>query len=170
MKRIQHCFWRHYGRFLILCSAVVFLDQISKYWVITHIPFGTYQNPILVIKPFFYLVHIPNSGAAWGLFPSFTNLFILIAILVLVMIVSFRKKLMDRPSMEYTFGLLCGGVLGNLIDRIRFGYVTDFLDIHLRIYRWPAFNFADSSITIGITLYFLGTLYASCAKKGSSPS
>lgn len=133
-----------YALFIIL--LVVFLDQITKHLVRISIdPFET-----ISLLPVFNLVNVQNKGAAFGMFRSLGNIFFIVisimAILFLVWVIITNKE-------SYrTFSLLAGGAAGNLTDRLLFGAVTDFIDVHITEYHWPAFNVADASLTLGILL------------------
>ncbi len=150
---------RAWLRFWATLVAVLAADQASKAWIVRHIPAGTYFNPppIPVINGFFYFVNVSNSGAAWGLFASHTLLLALLGLVALSAIFIFRRQLeLDKPLLQYTFGMLCGGIVGNLLDREIHGQVVDFWDFHFfgeQGYRFPAFNVADSFITIGVAIY-----------------
>ncbi len=124
---------------------------LESYW-----PHGGIE----VIPGFFYLAHVVNEGAAWGIFRGFRYGFIVLAVAALAAIYFFRHSLLlkKKPS-QFAFGLLCGGILGNLCDRLRLGWVVDFLDFHLPGYRWPAFNIADSAITLGVIFYIILSLF-----------
>ncbi len=147
-----------YIRLVATALVIVILDQLTKYWVSIKIEPGTYifPEPIPVIKNFFYLVHIHNTGAAWGSFSGGSLWLGILALLVISSLFFFRKYLeLERSLMQYVMGLLLGGIIGNLIDRFYRGYVIDFIDIHLPGYRWPAFNIADSAICIAVVLYIV---------------
>jgi signal peptidase II len=133
---------------------------LSKLWIIGRpdLPLGSYwpYGGMEIIPGFFYIAHVGNRGAAWGLFAGYGFWLGLLAIGALVAIYYFRNELaLRRLYMQVAFGLLCGGILGNLVDRMLRGHVVDFLDFHLPGYRWPAFNLADSGICIGITGYVI---------------
>lgn len=117
---------------------------------------------IEVIKNFFYIVHIGNEGAAWGMFAGHGTLLALFALVALFVIYKFRHALeLHRTPMQFAFGLLVGGVLGNFVDRIVHGHVIDFLDFHFPFSipgllpdgRYPAFNIADCGIVVGVLAY-----------------
>ncbi|MGA2051963.1 MAG: signal peptidase II [Opitutales bacterium] len=149
---------RAYLRFWLTFAALFALDQFTKFWVMRHIAPDTYFDPppIPVINGFFYFVNISNAGAAWGLFAGYSAWLSLLGLLALAAIYIFRRQLeLRRPLLQYAFGLLCGGILGNLADRASYHHVVDFLDFHLPGYRYPAFNFADCGITFGVTIYLL---------------
>jgi len=150
---------RGYARFWAVFLVVLAADQASKAWVTAHIPAGTYfepQPPIPVIDGFFYFVNVSNTGAAWSMFAQHTGLLALLGAAALLAVFFFRRQLeLHKPLLQYTFGLMCGGILGNLIDRQVHGSVVDFLDFHLPHYRYPAFNVADSGITVGVMIYLI---------------
>ena len=159
-----------YYRLFMIAGVILVLDQITKILVQYSIPFeSSYFAPdrVTIIEDFFYLVHIGNQGAAWGMFSEYRGILTLLSFAVLLFIFCFRKQLeLHRGTMQIAFGLLIGGILGNLIDRIRVGHVIDFIDIHLPFTlpyilpygRWPAFNIADSAIVVGMLFYLLLSL------------
>lgn len=159
-----------YYRLFVIAGVILVLDQITKILVQYSIPFeSSYFAPdrVTIIEDFFYLVHIGNKGAAWGMFSEYSGVLTLLSFAVLLFIFCFRKQLeLHRGTMQIAFGLLIGGILGNLIDRIRVGHVIDFIDIHLPFTlpyilpfgRWPAFNIADSAIVVGMLFYLLLSL------------
>lgn len=154
-------------RFLVTFLLVIVLDQVTKLLVMHYLPWspespvyalGGKNPPICVIDGFFYIVHITNQGAAWGILSGQTYLLTSIALVTLAALWFFRKQLgYEYPAVQYAMGLFCGGIIGNLIDRICYGHVVDFLDVHLPIinYRWPAFNVADCGIAVGVGLYII---------------
>lgn len=159
-----------YYRLLNIAGLILVLDQITKVLIQYSIPFESSYFPpdrVTIIENFFYLVHIGNKGAAWGMFSEYSGILTLLSFAVLLFIYYFRKHLeLQRGTVQIAFGLLIGGILGNLIDRIRVGHVIDFIDIHLPFTlpyilpygRWPAFNIADSAIVIGMLFYLLLSL------------
>lgn len=150
-----------YRRFWALAVTVFVLDQASKAWVFATIPFGTYGPPgaITVIDGFFYLTHVGNTGAAWSLFSGRSTLLAGLAAITLVGIYAWRASLGLRvPTVQTAFGLLCGGIVGNFVDRLLHGHVVDFLDLHFGPYVYPTFNLADAGICIGVGLYLLWSL------------
>ena len=159
-----------YYRLFVIAGLILVLDQITKILVQYSIPFeSSYFAPdrVTIIEDFFYLVHIGNQGAAWGMFSEYSGVLTLLSFAVLLFFFCFRKQLeFHRGTVQIAFGLLIGGILGNLIDRIRVGHVIDFIDIHLPFTlpyilpfgRWPAFNIADSAIVVGMLFYLLLSL------------
>lgn len=144
------------------------LDQLTKALVRHFIPLGTYDLRLAkpIVQHFFYLVHIHNSGAAWGLLSHHSFWLGILGCVVLVGVGVFHTYLLGRGSLalQVALGLICGGILGNLVDRFWLGAVVDFIDVHLPGYRWPAFNLADSAITVGAFLYAFLTLPAAKTK------
>lgn len=162
--------WRKYSLFWRLALAVFALDQLTKWLVIALIPWApgqpTYSlpgelgynpdfEPICIIDNFFYLVHIDNPGAAWSLFAGHQIFLSIFALCALAGIFFFRRHLeLERRPSQIALGLLTGGIVGNLVDRLYHNHVIDFLDFHLPLYgRWPAFNIADCGIVIGVAFY-----------------
>lgn len=145
-----------YGLLWSLAGAVLVLDQLSKFAINRSLPLGTYGPPyhIAVIPGFFNLVHVGNTGAAWSLFSGKSTLLALLAIGTLGAIFFWRKSLGLRVlPVQISFGLLCGGIVGNLIDRMIHHHVIDFFDFHFGNYVYPTFNIADSGICVGVIVY-----------------
>ena len=143
---------------LLVAIGIILLDQATKEWVR-----GTFSlletHP--VIPGLFNLTYIRNTGAAWGMFSGQNLALAGLAFAMLAALVLFRRKFLP-PGRHHrvALGLLCGGIVGNLFDRLRLDYVTDFLDFYVRSYHFPSFNVADSAICIGVGIYVLGTLLA----------
>ena len=151
-----------YQLFWWLSLSVFVLDQITKVWISLTIPFDEanyHVHPVTVIDGFFYIIHVGNTGAAWSLFTGQTTLLALLALLTLTGIYFWRNalELKQRP-VQLAFGLLCGGIIGNLVDRMIHGHVIDFLDFHFGDYIYPTFNVADAGICIGVTIYLIYSL------------
>jgi signal peptidase II len=138
-----------YGRALPLAAAVVVLDQLSKWWIL-----GLMDPPReIVLAPFFNLVLAWNRGVSFSLFHSGAAYapYILSAVaLAVVAGLLWWLGRMERPLPILAIGLVVGGALGNVIDRLYHGAVVDFLDVHAVGWHWPAFNLADSAITLGV--------------------
>ena len=150
-----------YRLLLSLGTFVVGLDQATKAWIHSHLPFPTYGEPgaIPVVRGFFYLVHVGNTGAAWSLFAGKSAVLAVLAAVTLAAIAFWRRHLgLRQTGGQICFGLLCGGILGNLVDRLVYGHVIDFLDFHFGRYTYPTFNLADSAICVGVGLYLLHSL------------
>ena len=150
-----------YRLLLILLLAVFGLDQLTKGWIYARMPLGSYgpYAGIEVVPDFFYLVHVGNTGAAWSMFSGKSVFLALLACITLLAIYVWRRALGLRArTTQIAFGLLCGGILGNLVDRLLHGHVIDFLDFHFGSYVYPTFNIADSGICIGVILYIWHSL------------
>lgn len=149
---------------LLWCLAlVVFVgDQISKAWIQRHIPFPSYSGypgTLTVIPGFFHIIHVGNTGAAWSLFTGRSMALAVVAAGTLVAIFLWRRALgLRERAVQVSFGLLCGGIVGNLVDRLCHGHVIDFLDFHFGSYIYPTFNVADSGILIGVVCYLWHSL------------
>lgn len=144
-----------------IAAGVVGLDQLTKLWVVRS--FRLYESRV-IIPNFFHLTYLTNTGAAFGFLAGRQNtlrqvFFVGVALAALLVMVFLYRTLKER-SVLYTvaIGLICGGAVGNLIDRLRLGSVIDFLDFFIGRYHWPAFNAADSAITVGVGLFLLATL------------
>ena len=141
----------------ILSIAIIALaiDQITKI-IASH--FLVLNQSLKIIKNFFYLTLVHNEGAAWGLFSN-TRIIILIGtIIALLLIYHFIYCFKHNKRNTFAFGLLLGGLAGNLIDRVMFGYVRDFLDFIIFKYDYPVFNFADICIVLGVILLIIAVI------------
>jgi signal peptidase II len=138
-----------------ICAVVAAIDQLTKWLVIRILG----ENEVVVVwDGFFRLVHWRNAGAAWGMFQGFSLILIIVSVATLAGLVLFRKSLhLEIKPAAWGIGLIAGGIVGNLVDRVRFGEVIDFLDFHIGAYHWPAFNVADSGICIGVAIYIIST-------------
>lgn len=136
----------------IWAVVMIVLDQATKLWVSDSMEVWTGE---VIIPGFFNLVHVLNRGAAWGFLDSEhiswqRPLFIAITFLALGFIGYMLKTTESRDKWMITgLGLIAGGAVGNLIDRVRLGVVVDFLDFYVGNYHWPAFNVADIALTVG---------------------
>lgn len=145
---------------LILCLSflVALLDQATKYLVMQHIPLDSHKA---LIPGLFNLSHVRNTGAAWGMMQGFNAGLVVLSVVMLIVIIGFRRHFMaDTRLYRIIAGLMIGGIVGNLIDRIRLGFVVDFLDFHWKTSHFPSFNVADSTICVGVGLYLLSQLVA----------
>lgn len=136
---------------LIIAITVIVLDQMTKYLARTHI--SAYES--IELLPILNLVNVQNRGAAFGMFRSFGNIFF-IAISTAAIIFMSWVIIKDKED-HRIFALLAGGAAGNLIDRLTLGYVVDFVDVAVGGYHWPAFNVADSALSVGM-LFMLVTM------------
>jgi len=137
---------------LIIALAIVVLDQITKYLARTQI--GPYES--IELLPMLNLVNVQNRGAAFGMFRSFGNMFF-ISVSIAALIFMSWVIIADKED-HRIFALLAGGAAGNLIDRLYLGYVVDFVDVAVAGHHWPAFNVADSALSIGMALMVISIL------------
>lgn len=130
----------------IISIVTILLDQIIKYLIITNLKF---TESINIIRNFFRITYLQNEGAAWSILSGNRIPLIIITLLALMFIFVLIKKKEKFLKIEYVFyGTLIGGIIGNLIDRIRYGFVIDYLDFNFGGYNYPVFNFADMCIVI----------------------
>ena len=133
----------------VVALVVLVADQASKAWVTANIPLNTTLDVIAPLRGIFVLTHITNSGAAFGLFPQLSIVFTFVALAVSVAIVFYYRSIpAGQWLLRLSLGLQLGGAIGNLIDRLRFGSVTDLFYVRF----WPVFNVADSAIVCGVAL------------------
>ena len=156
MKQTESILTGKYGRLFIIAALVLIFDQITKAVVMNAMPL--YES-IAVIPGFFNLTHIHNPGGAFGFLARQIAgvrhvIFIFLSSGAICLIFYFyRRTPRSHPLLAGGFALIMGGAVGNLIDRIRFGKVVDFLDFYIGKYHWPAFNLADSAISVGIGIF-----------------
>ncbi len=150
---------RAYRLLWIVSIALFALDLLTKLWVVQTIPFDPHHDhlpsqEIVIIPDFFYLIHVGNTGAAWSILSGKSTLLACLALGTLVAIFFWRRTLgLHIRRIQLSFGLLCGGIVGNLVDRLVHGHVVDFIDLHFGSYTYPTFNVADSGICIGVLVY-----------------
>ena len=137
----------------LLVFCVFFLDQLSKFLISLKLKPG---SSLSLIKNIFSITLVHNTGAAFGVFKHQTFFFISISFVAITCMIIYiiRRKKNEGLSLDVSLALVLGGALGNLLDRVRFGYVVDFLDFKI----WPVFNLADSAITIGAFLLILSII------------
>ena len=149
MKRI-----RHYLSLIGITGLIIILDQATKWWVRQSLAIGEAWSPFEWLIPYARILHTNNTGAAFGLFPAGSTLFAVVAVLVAAAILYYYPKVpRDQWLLRWALGLQLAGALGNLIDRINHGTVTDFISVGT----FPVFNVADSSISVGTALLIVAT-------------
>jgi signal peptidase II len=148
------------ARGLAAAAAVVIIDQLSKAAVLGFFA-GSPPSAQKAVAPFFNLVLTYNRGISFGLFntPGGMNalLFPLLAAVIVTMLILWLRRV-ESPFLAVAIGLVIGGAVGNVIDRIRLGAVVDFLDFYVGAWHWPAFNVADSAICLGVAVMLLDGL------------
>jgi signal peptidase II len=152
-----------YKVLLIVSTVSLILDQWTKHIVHTTFRLGE-SRP--VIDPIWHWTYVRNKGAAFSFLDGAPDkfrepFFFVVPIIALTAIVFFFRKLKDDEKLTiYSLSLITGGAIGNVIDRMRFGYVIDFVDWHWKeVYHWPRFNVADSCIVVGVCLMFVHSLF-----------
>ncbi len=142
---------------LCLSFLIVALDQLSKWLVRIEFPLG---HSIPIVPGCFNLTYVRNTGAAWGMMGGLNGWLAVLSIVMLIVIVVFRRSfLSDVPVHRVALGCMVGGIVGNLLDRVRLDYVVDFLDFHAGVHHFPAFNVADSAICVGVGLYVASSFW-----------
>ncbi len=138
------------GTFLACAAVVLVLDQLSKAMASARLLAG---EPVAVLGNFLRLTLVHNTGAAFGLFPGSRLPFIMVSVLAIgVVLYLFARDAYRSLANRVLLGCILGGALGNLVDRIRWGRVVDFIDVGIGTVRWPVFNVADSAVTLGVIL------------------
>lgn len=145
MKRAAYIF--------LIVLAVISLDQATKYFIMNTLsPYDSIE-----IFPFLHIVNVRNTGAAFGMFKSLgSSFFIMLSVVAVIFIITL---LMKKTYNTFGLSLVLGGAIGNLIDRLLYGKVVDFADFSVGSYHWPAFNVADSALTVGIGIIVLTSLF-----------
>jgi signal peptidase II len=143
-----------------IISIVIILDQITKYLIESKV--RLYQI-IPVVPGFFNLTHLRNKGAAFSILSSLPDqwrvLFFITVTLAAVAVMAVLIRKAHEPLLVIAFSLIIGGALGNVIDRIRYGEVVDFIQWYVKSFYWPSFNVADSAISVGVGLLAIDTLF-----------
>ncbi|HTR02709.1 MAG TPA: signal peptidase II [Thermoanaerobaculia bacterium] len=149
------------GAYLAVSLAILFLDQWSKGWITRTMEVHQSRT---IVPDVFDLTYVRNTGAAFGLFASVDSslkaiLLNSIAVVVFLVVSAYALRSSHKSvRLQVGLALILGGAVGNLMDRVRFGYVVDFIDFAVSGHHWPAFNVADSAICIGVGLLFLDML------------
>ncbi len=147
---------RYYSLYLLMAGSLVLLDQLSKAWIVQNLEL----HHSIPIWPLFSLVHAHNYGAAFGFLNDAggwqTLFFALVAIGVsVVLLVWLRRTAATERQLSIALALILSGAIGNLIDRLRYDYVVDFILVHYQDWYFPAFNVADSAISVGAILLIM---------------
>ncbi len=152
---------RKYWVLLIFCFGILLLDQWTKSLIVQKL---SLHQRVEVIQGFFNIIHVRNTGGAFGIFGGEKGglgsiLFVVVSLIAIGSIVFLFIKIKENEkTLAFSFSLVLSGAIGNLIDRLRYGEVIDFLDFYLSSTHWPAFNVADSAICTGIGLLALELL------------
>jgi len=147
--------------FYLIALAIILLDQATKRVIVGTLQLG---QGLPIIPGFFDLVFVLNPGAAFSFLATLPDsvrnpFFITISVTAVILILVYRTRHLQQHELaSLSLALVLGGAIGNLIDRLRYGMVVDFLLVHVYEYHWPAFNVADSAISLGVTLMVLDML------------
>lgn len=158
---------RSYISLGLIAGTVILLDQLTKSWVRTHLALGQTWMPWEPLAPYARIVHWQNSGAAFGMFQNAGGLFAILAVLVAAMIIYYFPRLGPQDwAVRLAMSLQLGGALGNLIDRLQHGYVTDFISVST----FPIWNIADASITCGVIVLILDVVWFNRGRQDTAPT
>jgi signal peptidase II len=151
-----------WASFLGLAAVIVGADQLTKAWLTSFLAPG---QSVDVVGDLVRLVHGQNAGGLFGFFQGQALLFGLVSVIVVGLIVAYHARSGRDPYLSITLGLLLGGALGNLVDRLRLGYVVDFVDAGIGGLRWYTFNVADAAISFAILLLLAASIWPSVARR-----
>jgi signal peptidase II len=150
----------------VVAALIILIDHVTKLFIESWLPLYQSWAPFPEYADYFRITHVTNTGAAFGLFPGGSAIFAVIAVVVAVIIVVYNYQLPDgQPWLRVALGFQLGGAMGNLIDRLRLGHVTDFLDFG----PWPVFNVADASVVTGVIILALLMLFEQPQQDNSQP-
>lgn len=151
--------WLRSSRVLLwaLAASIIVADQLSKAWVVAHLPEYTPTDVFPWLAPILSFTRLSNTGVAFGLFPQFGGVFTILSAAVIAAIIAFHRTVDAEDWHTHgALGLMIGGASGNLIDRLLHGHVIDFIDLNFWPFRsWAVFNIADASIVVGVGLLLL---------------
>ena len=156
--------WWQVAVFFLVAVAVVVGDQLSKAWIRSNLALGE----SLPEGEFFFLTHIRNTGASFGLFQGYSFQLTIVAfvaigiVLFYALFITRRYPFLKNMVSRAALGSILGGAVGNLVDRLRFGYITDFIGVGT----WPPYNVADASIVTGVVVFAGSLLYLIFAQEG----
>ena len=154
-----------------LVVLVIVLDQASKAWFYKYL--AASARGAVEVLPFFNLVTVWNHGVSFGLFNGGSTagswIFVLVACAIVIVLAHWMRRSV-RILPAAALGMVIGGAVGNVVDRLRLGAVFDFLDFHAFGWHWPAFNVADSAITVGVALLFIDSLFGGADQGKKEPS
>lgn len=150
----------------VLAIITLLVDQLTKWLIVNNLEVNQSIFPIPPLSGIFAITYVTNSGVAFGLFKEAGTFFIFLAVIVIALILySLRKLPADQRLARIALGLALGGAIGNLIDRLRLGYVIDFIDFRF----WPVLNVADGAIVVGVTLLAISMWYEGRPASKSQP-
>lgn len=133
-------------RDIVILLSVIVIDQLTKLWAFSYDSLN-----IEIIKNFFYIGQVKNTGAAWGILSGNMIIFFIVTLIAIYFIIDIYRKSKDRPwYFNVALILVLAGAIGNFIDRLTLGYVRDFFDFYIFSYDFPLFNVADSALVVGV--------------------
>lgn len=140
-----------------VAGTIIFLDQLTKILILHNLPLNSGH---VIIPGFFNLIHVRNTGAAFSMLSGAHPLFFMGMAVIVVGIIVYAYRKLDRGELwtRTAYALICGGALGNLVDRLRFGEVVDFLQFYIGSYSWPAFNVGDTALSTGAVMLLIALL------------
>jgi len=140
----------------LLVAAVVALDQVTKWLVVSYLPVGRPWFPIPALAPFLAVEHVTNTGVAFGLFKGANLLFAVVSAAIVAVMIAYLIRLpKERRWVRLALAFLLAGAIGNLVDRLRLGFVVDFIAVG----SFSRFNVADSAVTVGVVLMLVSALW-----------
>ncbi len=152
---------------VVIAGLVASVDQLTK-WLVTR--FIEFDEAHVIIPGFFSIVHWRNTGAAWGMLRDYNLVLAGVSLITILVLYLLRHTFqLHRAVSRLALGLIAGGIVGNLLDRVRVGSVIDFLDFQVAGRHWPAFNVADSAICVGVVLYMIISWHADKGTDKPSP-
>ncbi len=151
--------------YLLIVLLIVAADRLTKVLVIDHLTYLNYMD----ITPYLSIVHARNYGGAFGFLSQHgaaAYIFLVLPIVIIAGLLYYLLRYQHTETVKFSLTCILAGALGNMYDRLRYGYVTDFIDFYYKQYHWPAFNIADMSITFGIGLWIFTQLFVRHEEKG----
>ena len=142
-------------RTYIIAIILLIIDQVSKSLMEIYLDLN---QSVVIIKNFFNLTLVHNTGGAWSIFNNYSFIFVIISLLAIVILIRFMFTFKSNIRNNIAFGLTLGGILANLADRVFLGYVRDFLDFKIFSYDYPIFNIADIAIVLGVILLIIAII------------
>lgn len=152
---------RDYLFLLLIAGTIIIVDQLTKTWVRETLTVGQIYRPNLWISAYIRIIHWKNTGAAFGMFQNGNTIFMILSSLVSLIILYYFPQVPSQDRIvRFSMAMLLGGAVGNLLDRIQYKYVTDFVSV----LDFPVFNVADASISCGVAILFLGMWFQERAR------
>ena len=151
--------------YLLIVLLIVAADRLTKVLVIDHLTYLNYMD----ITPYLSIVHARNYGGAFGFLSQHgaaAYRFLVLPIVIIAGLLYYLRRYQPTGTVKFSLTCILAGALGNMYDRLRYGYVTDFIDFYYKQYHWPAFNIADMSITFGIGLWIFTQLFSAKKAEG----